>query len=227
MGSYLSKELLSKLFDFAGLAALIGIPYLVGSRRKSRLQFDFGFDASAGSVEKGKYIFVITGDVKNPSIAPNSIVQIRLIVWKNKKRNSYLRFGNRPKIDNIFTSEEIFLPIYFKEREAKKLRIKYVIPIKGTSDEKILSEKIERIKGSGILFLKHRYEICIEDIFGNHFDQSGKIVNMEEADLWWTLENTFRDLKDWNINPFVIKSLNIFLSKLRFFFKKLLWNLGL
>jgi len=219
----------NQLLDIGKVAALIGIPYLIGTHRQSRQFFAFDFAASSGKENpSNNYIVSTIGIIKNRSNLENSITKIYLVVWKNKKKNSFLRYGYAGiSLKDLNSKKPPALPLYFQKREAKSLEIAFNFPIKGTSDEKLVSELVEIRKGSGLYLHKYHYEICFEDVDGYLFDQQGNLRNIDEANLWWTLENTFAALKEWNILPFAKHSMLIVLSKIKFKIKLLLWNLGL
>ncbi len=223
-------EIPNQLLDLGSLIALIGVPYLIVSHRSDRQNLKFIFSSSAGNYNAGtdEYKWETGGIIKNCSNKENTIVRIYRIVWKNLKRNSYLAnsLANIEVLD-LASNEKIILPLYLLHKRAYKLRVTTKFNVRGTSDERILSEREEIMPGSRIFLPKHRYELCFEDIDGNFFDQRGKLVNLEEADLWWTLENTFTYLKDWDIFPFFKHSIMITKSKIKFFLKVTLWNLGL
>ena len=225
---------ITSLLDIGKVAALLGIPYLIGVNRGQRRHFELTFEGSNGQVvnqETGEYEWGFVGIIKNRSRAENTIVRVYLVVWKNRKKNSYLRFGFANTTLNKITNSEqqVYTPLYFKAREAMRLAVRIKSVINGTADEKILSETIPAIPGRTDLRLpKHNYQLCFEDIDGNFFDQKGRLVNIDEANLWWTLENTFICIKErFDFMPLIRHLILIVGAKIRFSLKLILWQLGL
>lgn len=227
---YINQILNSEIIrGLTNLAVIIGVPYLILSHRQQRqiLQFKFSGASRKYDRKKDQLDLSITGLIKNPSHKENTIVEIHRVIWKNSKKNSYLSHaaGHMKVINDNTNSEEKF-PLRFKKRQAMKLTISATYSIKGTTEDKLLSEHIEVLGGKAYL-PKHKHDFMFEDIDGNYFSGHGQRINMEEANLWWTLENTFRHLKDWNIKPFIMHSIKIFKSKIVYMIKNVFWNIGL
>lgn len=145
------------------------------------------------------------GFVKNPSLEPNSITNIYLIIWKNKWRNSAHHFGNVarivyshekladiPEIEGFLVEDSeinqykpINLPLFVEPRQAKNISIEDYIPHSRINEVfKLLSS--ERVKKRDI------FELAFEDIMGNLFDMQGRLRNRKEIDLWLKEEETYR-----------------------------------
>ena len=228
----MQNSLVSSLIDIGGLVALFGVPFLVWNARTKRKHFDFDFEGSSGTADKSgnKYTWTFSGVIKNRSEIPNTISKIFLVVWKNKKRNSYLRFGHDSiKVLEINNSNELKIPLYFNPREAKKVEISRTATITETSDSdyKILVQKVKISPDSDFFLPKYNYELVFEDIDKNYFDQHGSIRDINEANLWFTLGNSYRQLDDLKFLPIINHFLNIALQKIKFAFKRLFWFLGL
>ncbi|HSW88139.1 MAG TPA: hypothetical protein VLG12_03175 [Candidatus Saccharimonadales bacterium] len=221
-------DLLPQVINVAGFTALMGLIYAIGANRSKKPHFDFLFSYQTGTYnsQTDEYSWQTGGIIKNRSTNENTIVRIYRIVWKNKKKNSYLANSlANIQVKDKGTNRQINLPLYFLKKQAFDLEISTKFQVTGTSDEQLLRERVEIAPN---LFLpKYKYELCFEDIEGNFFDQQGKLVNLHEADFWWTLVNTFESLKNWNIKPFLKQSFLILLSKISFSLKKILWALGI
>jgi len=114
-------------------------------------------------------------------------------------------------------SEVVKLPLSFLPREAKHLEITFEFPVKGTSDERLLSEFKPAAPGSSFLRPKYEYEICVEDVGENLFDHRGKQLNRLEIDLRWSLPNSVLDLQQGRLSPFLFHDLKM--TKARFYFR--------
>lgn len=221
-------DLLHQIPSAASFTAIVGLFYLIGAYRSKRPHFDFLFSHQIGTYNSStdKYSWQISGVIKNRSLNENTIIRIYRVVWKNKKKNSYLANSlANIQVKNKTTNKSINLPLYFLKKQAFSLEISTQFIVKGTTDEQLLREKQEI--APHIFIPKYKYELCFEDIEGNFFDQQGRLVNMNEANLWWTRVNTFENLKNWNLSPFVKQSLLILLSKMFFSVKKVFWIVGL
>lgn len=226
------KSIIDVVSSLGGLAAFFGIPYLITSRKINKQRLEFIFQSRTGRLteKKSGYVWGISGYCNNKSDKPNTIVRIALVVWKNKNRNSYKRFGyGVTKIIDLKTNKQVNLPLYFKSRQCRHLSIEYEITLEGTSDEKIMKDTKPLKVGGNIIgqTLKRTYELCFEDVDGNYFSQNGKLVNTKEAELWWLLPNTTRKIEDWKFEPLIQHSLKILGIKIKFFFKRLFWAIGL
>lgn len=221
----------SSLFDLGGIVALVGVPYLIWGGRTKRKHFDFDFAGSSGLVsQNGKsYTWTFEGVIKNRSEVPNTITKIYLAVWKNYKRNSYLRFGHdNMVVEDANTGSILNLPLYFDPREAKKVTVKRTATVnQGDADARILTQRTEFPVGSGLFLPKFTYELVFEDVDKNYFDQHGVIRDINEANLWFTLGNSYRKLDDADFVPIVAHFIQIFIQKIQFFIRRLLWGIGL
>lgn len=218
-----------QILSVAGFTAVLTLVYSIGYNRSKRPHFDFIFSYATGAYDanKDEYKWDIGGIIKNRSSNENSIVKIHRVAWKNNKRNSYLSDSLANIEIKDGNNNPLKLPIYFLKKQALSLHISTKFNVKGTTDEMVLRERIQVPTIPYLYLPKNKYELCFEDINGNFFDQNGKLINMSEADLWWTLVNTFENLKSWNIAPFLKHSLLIVISKILFFLKTLFWSIGM
>ena len=226
------KDLFSSLTDIGGLVALFGVPFLVWNTRTKRKHFDFDFEGSSGLTDQSgnTYTWTFNGVIKNRSEVANTISKIYLVVWKNRKRNSYLRFGhNNIEITDTNDSQQLNVPLYFDPREAKRVTIKRMATITSTNDTdyKLLRQQVEFPANSGLFLPKHKYELVFEDIDKNYFDQHGSIRDINQANLWFTLGNSYRQIDDAKIMPVINHFIQILFQKIRFAFKRLSWFFGL
>jgi hypothetical protein len=224
------KQLILGLGSISGLLTL---PYVViqAAKKRPRLKFDFS-GMSGNGLKKNDaigdyYSFQFMGTIKNRSLIPNSISKIYLIVWAdNEKRNSALRLGFGGILSDT-NGKKLPLPLELSSMNGKKVQVNFEIPVKGTSDERLLSEVIP-VGNSGQFYLpKHKYELCFEDTDENFFDQQGRLRNLEEINLRWTLSNTMKDLQGGNFIPFLKHTFSIQKSVILFFLKKIKNRLGL
>lgn len=200
---------------------LLALPYLVLQNVRSRPRFSFDFRESSGRhIELHglhHYRYEVAGTLKNRSLDPNAIIQIHLVAWANKSKTSYLRFGfGGLTVYDVASKQPLPLPIRFEAREAKCIEVVFEIPVKGTADERILSEHIPVVPGASVLRQKNEYELCFEDINGNLFDAAGSQINSAEANLRFKLPNTVRQFQDGHIWPFFKHYAQILIAKLKF-----------
>jgi len=220
----------------AAVITIIGLPYLVASYRKRAPRFSFAFHGSAtrdfhrsGSNFRE---FTYTGSVRNQSLDPNSIERIYLVVWKTKRKKGTRSFGSyNPRIKE--NEQEHHLPLKFEPRQGRTLIMTFEVPMQGHDAELMnavepLDPSIPGTPPGAQLFLpKYKYELAFEDIVGNFFDQDGILRNRRGIDRRWTLENTFRQLKDGNPTPFVRHIVGIGVGDFIFFFRRNLRRLGI
>lgn len=227
------NNLVKILLDLGSISGLLVLPYTIvqSSRRRPRLKYDFS-GVSGSGVKKSDavnehYRFEFSGTIKNRSLETNSISKIYLVVWAdNKKRNSALRLGfGGILLDS--RNNVLSLPLELPPRTGKKLKIIFEIPVTGTSDERLLKEYIP-VGESGRFYLpKHNYELCFEDTDENFFDQQGRLRNLEEINLRWTLPNVMKELQKGNFAPFLQHMFLIQKSRVSFFFKRISYQIGL
>lgn len=228
-----ADRIIKILLDLGSISGLLLLPYTVlrAIRNRPRLKFDFS-GMSGTAVKKSDaigdyYRFEFTGTVKNQSLETNSILKIYLVVWTdNKKRNSALRLGfGGIVLDDHKTT--LSLPIELTPKTGMKLKIIFEIPVKGTSDERLLTT-LEPVDPNFRFYLqKYHYELCFEDTDENFFDQQGRLRNLEEINLRWTLSNTMKALQADNVIPFLKHMFLIQKSKIFFSLKKFGYQLGL
>lgn len=199
-------DVMDKVGSFCGLLAL---PYLVFQNMRSRPKFSFDFHGGSGQHIQlpgvHQYRYEVAGTLKNRSLDPNAIVRIYLVAFANKSKTSYLRYGfGGLTVYDAASKQSLSLPLRFEVREAKAIEVVFEIPVKGTADERILSEHEPVVAlGASVLRQKNEYELCFEDINGNVFDATGSQINNAEAALRWTLPNTIRQFQDGHIWPFL------------------------
>jgi len=232
MSSASSTNIWQIILNFGSISGLIALIYAVFKSLRKRPKFKFDFSGQSGKVchedKLEYYIFTFGGILKNQSLDPNSISRIFLVVWKDRKRNSTLRFGHGGvTIKNKANDREIKLPISFAPREAISLEIKCKFPVAGTSDGKLLREFVPVQPGSRFFLPKHEYELLFEDVNENLYDQKGRLCNREEINLRWTLPNTTRNLQHGVYWPFIKHQSKIIWSQIKFRWKILLQSFGL
>jgi hypothetical protein len=221
----------------ASVVTIVGLPYLVVSYRKRVPRFSFGFSGSAKSelkrdgLDMGRLQF--QGSVRNQSLDPNSIEQIRLVIWKTKCRRGTHTFGYVP-LEITENGIAQHLPLSFSARESKTLTLVYEIPLTGTHEAELfraLQPVAPDIPGAPLgatLYLpKYQYELAFKDVLGNLFDQDGLLRNEKGIGLRWTLENTFRQLKDGHPLPYARHLVSIFATDVVFFVRRNLRRMGL
>jgi hypothetical protein len=228
--SHFWTDFWSSVIDIAAAITVLGVPYLVVSNRRRLPRFSFDFTSSnreitstGGNPEFGKFSF--SGSVRNQSLDPNSIQRIFLVVWRNKKRKSYLRISHGATItqDGTTLSE----PIRFDGREGRKLDIVFEIALAGTVDARLATAQSPVAPGSPYLLSTYQYEVAFEDISGNLFDNHGILLNRTGMDLRWTIGNTLEKLRGGNPLPFFWHFLRIYLSDAVFFVRRIVRRLGI
>lgn len=215
----------------SALASLVGIPYLVTKERKRAPRFSFSFRGSSGKtiIKDGHEFrrFEFIGDVINHSVSENTIHQVCLVVWRDKKRNDTRRFGYGAISITDESGQKLAEPLKFEPLEGKRLTIVFETIIKGSTDEPLLNAFVPLQPGSEMYLPKYTYQLAFEDVNGNLFDQDGKLRNRKGIDLRWTLPNTFDSLRDGNPLPLVKHRLAILWSDVRFAMRRFLNQLGL
>jgi hypothetical protein len=121
----------------------------------------------------------------------------------------------------------ISLPFELPPTTGRQLKIIFEIPIDSTPDEKLLKAVVSVRKNSSFYLPKYKYELCFEDTNENFFDQQGRLRNLEEINLRWTLINAKKKLEKGNPVPFFQHITRLQLSKLKFVLKKVIYNLCL
>jgi hypothetical protein len=228
-----TDNLIKILLDLGSISGLLVLPYTIvqASKRRPRLKFDFSGMSGSGVRKSDRvseyYRFEFTGTIKNRSSETNSISKIYLVVWAdNKKRNSALRLGFGGILLDA-NKNVLSLPLELPPRTGKKLQIIFEIPVTGTSDERLLKEFVP-VGESGRFYLpKHKYELCFEDTDENFFDQQGRLRNLEEINLRWTLPNTMKELQKGNFIPFIKHMFQIQKSRVLFSIKQISYQVGL
>jgi len=213
------------------LLTIIGIPYLLIDKIKKLPKFSFGFSGQSGTGfrknDKEWYKFTFSGDIKNHSLEPNTIQRIFLVVWRNKQKTDTKRFGHGTLQIKDLTGKTYNEPLLFAPKESKKLTITYESQIEDTIDKKILSDLIPIFPGKPYYMHRDQYELAFEDINGNLFDQKGVLLSRKLIDLNWTIENTFKDLRDSKFIPFITHKLKVFYETVKWRIKQFLRLLGL
>ena len=141
---------------------------------------------------KGNFSFTLV----NRSHSPNTITRIYLTVWKNKKKNSTLRFGhvNGPFFETN-SGNSMNVPFRLEPRSAISLKVEISFPIVGTPDEKIFRE-LSTSPG-------YVYQFLFEDIDSTLFAEGGSQHDRQEIGLRWTLINSIREIKHFRLTPFI------------------------
>jgi len=221
-------DIIGKLGSGAGIISLI---YLVFQNIRNRPSFRLEYQGGSGTHFEmdgmHRYRYMWNGIIKNQSFSPNAITKFFLVVWGNKSKTSALRFGFGGNIKDVARDEVVKLPISFLPREAKHFEIAFEFPVKGTSDELLLSEFEYKVHSPSIWRPKYEYKICVEDVGENLFDPKGKSLNRLEIDLRWTLPNTVQDLQQGQILPFLLHDFKITKARLIFRSRQALQVLGL
>ncbi|OGG35326.1 MAG: hypothetical protein A2427_02270 [Candidatus Nealsonbacteria bacterium RIFOXYC1_FULL_40_7] len=228
-----ADKIVKILLNLGSISGLLLLPYTILQAIKKRPRLKFDFSGMSGTAIKksdaiGEYYrFEYTGTVKNQSLETNSILKIYLVVWAdNKKRNSALRLG----FGGIVLNDQktmLSLPIELTPKTGIKLKIIFEIPVKGTSDERLLTTMEPADPNARFYLHKYHYELCFEDTDENFFDQQGRLRNLEEINLRWTLPNTMKALQGGNVIPFLKHMFLIQKSKFLFSLKKISYQLGL
>lgn len=215
----------------SAVVALFSLPYLVGKQRRALARFSYDFSGSSGKAyaKDGKqhYIFTFNGDIKNHSLNPNTITKIYLVVWKDSRRESTLRFGYGHYAITDAQGNKLSEPLVFAPRESKKLEIVNDSIVEGTADEKILTEVYKVYPDSNVYLPKHQYQLAFEDQDGNMFDHNGRLISRELIDLNWTLENTFSKLKEGKYSPFIHHKIKIQKARFKLCWRKFIRWLGM
>jgi len=220
------------VFKIGSLAGLLALPYSAWQNiaRKPRIKFDSsGF--SGGTFTRDELEFAglsFSGTIKNCSADPNTISELYVVVWGNRKKNDSLTFGHNPtKIHDTGIGQDIKLPIKLDGSDAKKVQLTYEVVLTGSHDKELFYARKEIKPGTGLFLPKHEYKIVIRDVYDNYFDEDGHLINRKELDLRWTIGNTFNDLRKGNIFPWLKHVFKIKVSRFIFFVRKVLWSLGL
>jgi len=221
------------ILNLGSISGLLVLPYTIvqAARKRPRLKFDFSGMSGSGAKKSDTvneyYRFEFSGTIKNRSSETNSISKIYLVVWAdNKKRNSALRLGfGGILLDS--NKNVLSLPLELPPRTGRRLKVIFEIPVTGTSDEKLLKEFIPVGESNRFYLPKHRYELCFEDTDENFFDQQGRLRNLEEINLRWTLPNTIRELQKGNFIPFLKHMFQIQKCKTLFLLKRIRYQIGL
>jgi hypothetical protein len=227
----------SYVTDAGAVITILGLPYLVVSNRRRTPKFSFSFAGSSreqfqlDNMEFCRMKF--SGTIRNQSSDPNSIEKIHLVVWSNRKKKGTRTFGHIPT-EILEHGNPITLPIPFEPRQGRQIDLTYEVVLTGTHEKELVSAlqplpaSVPGTPPGQILYLpKYTYELAFEDTIGNLFDQAGLPRNRAEIDLRWTLENTFRDLKEGHPWPFVRHSLKIVLTRGTFSVRRAIRRLGL
>jgi hypothetical protein len=174
------------------LSGLTSLVYLIvqNSRQSPCLQLE-GDSTSGKHYEMDGmhfYRFSWTGYVKNQSLRGNTVTKFWLVVWRDSKKRGALKYGwGGLRISTCLPDAvPVELPISLEPRAAKRLNIIFEIPVRGTSDERLLQEHVEIRPG----FYKpaHDYEVCVEDVSGSLFDSAGRHLNRNGIDLRWQMQ---------------------------------------
>ena len=214
----------------ASVITIIGLPYLVISYRRRAPRFSFTFHGgSRRTFERDQHNFcefTFSGAIRNQSLDPNSIERIYLVVWKTKRKQGVRTYGfYSPTVTE--DGQTLQLPLRFDARQARTLKVVFEIVIEGENAQLATATVPFPTAQSATLLPKYVFELAFEDVIGNFFDQDGILRNRRGIDRRWTLENTFRQLKDGHPWPFVRHVVGIGLGDFVFFFRRNLRRLGI
>ena len=198
------------ILQIGSISGLFTLFYTISQNLKKKPKFKFDFRASSGSFHAQDnleyYRLTYDGYIKNQSIEPNSITNICYAVWGNKAKTKTLSYSGQPcSITDSPNSKKtpLDLPLSFKPRESKHLKIEFDIVLTGTHD-KGLVEAVEEVGQNPKLYLpKYQYRLTFKDVNENLFDDQGIIRSQKLIDFWWTLPNTFNKLKEGNPVPYI------------------------
>lgn len=227
----------SVITDIAAVITLLGLPYLVVNYRRRAPRFSFAFKGSSRQEFDRDGLrfcrFQFQGSIRNESLDPNSIEQINLVVWETKRKRGTRTFGYIPT--QITEGDERHtLPLRFDARHGRDLTVTFEVPLTGTHEVELV-RAVEPVPagtpgvrpGQTFYMPKYIYELAFEDITGNLFDQGGLLRNKKGIQLRWTLENTFKQLKDGNPLPFIKHLLSIVVTDAVFSVRRNLRRLGI
>jgi len=233
----LPRMIWSTVSDISAVVTIVGVPYLVASYRRRTPRLSFSFSGSAREAfddQDGRAYcrFIFQGSVRNASLDPNSIEKIYLLVWKSRRKKGVRTYGSySPTVTE--GGSELPLPIRLDARQGRTLRVVFEVALDGHVVELVnavqpLSPAIPGTPPGAQLYLpKYTFELAFEDIAGNFFDQDGTLRNRRGIDRRWTLENTFRHLKDGNPLPFLKHITWIGMGDAVFFVKRNVRRLGI
>jgi hypothetical protein len=186
------NEIFNLVLKIGSLSGLDSLVYLIvqNFRQSPSLQLEFQDKSGKHYEVEGMhfYRFSWTGYVKNQSLSENTVTKFWLVVWRDRKKRGALRYGWGGLRVSTCSADVLLveLPIPFAPKAAKRLNVIFEIPVRGTSDERLLKEHIE-IR-PGLYAPVHDYEVCVEDVGGNLFDATGRFLNREGIDLRWQTE---------------------------------------
>lgn len=218
------------VLNIGSIAGLLALVYTIFASLRRRPKFKFvSYHRSGRVIEINgvKYQrFEFTGFIKNQSLDPNTLIRVYLVVWANRRNNATLRFScSGLKIfDN--SNKEISLPIRFLPKEAVELKIVFEFEYSGI-DKKLIEAVIPFKPSSTTLVYKYEYQLAFEDINENYFDQRGRLININEKNLRWTLSNAFKDYQQGNVKSFIKHRIKIVFAKILFKLKTLFQSLGI
>lgn len=214
------------------LVALVGIPYLVHERRKylPKLVFDLSgshrTEFEKDGLQFGRASF--SGSLKNLSLEPNTVQRVYLVVWRTERRNSTRRFGHGGTTILDENRERVGPPLVLPPRSSKKVRIEVETALDGTEDATLWRATVPASPDAPHLRLpRYEYELALEDVAGNLFDQKGLPRSRKAIALRWTWNNAWERFKDGNPLPLVRHTVAIFIEDLRFAIKRVLRKIGL
>lgn len=211
----------------AAVVAVVSLPYLVIKARQGQPRFSFQLAGSyreffnRDNLDYCRMHF--TGTLKNHSTKPNSVQRIILVVWSDPKKRSVKRFGfgvSRIECEGVDLHE----PLLFDAKEGKTLNVDFEIPLTGTSDKELV--EAFRAIGENMYLPQYEYELAFEDTDGHLFDQEGILRNRTAIDLRWTLPNTYQQLTEGRMLPFLRHLGKIYWASARFTIRKFIRSLG-
>lgn len=221
------------ILQTGSISGLLTLFYTISHNLKKKPRFKFDFRVSSGTFifkdNLEQYHLLFDGYVKNQSIEPNSITNICYAVWANKSRTKTLSCGGQPFLITLnpnSSQSSVDLPILFKPRESKHLRIEFYIVIQGTHDKKLV-ETVEKLSPTSEFYApKYQYRLTFKDVNENLFDDQGRIKSQKLMDLWFLLPNTFNKLQNGNPLPYMGHMLKILYVYVIFNLKRLIGIIG-
>lgn len=226
------KEVVHVLLKLGSLAGLVSLIFIIKKQVEKRPKFKFDFHGSRGTVtaRDGMHFYDVEfiGHVKNQSTEQNSITTVFYVMWKNNSRTMTLTNGmNAQVFDPDDNDKNIPLPILFKAKQGKHLRIKFSICVTGTGVGPLIAELEPVLPGSNVMVQKNKITLAFVDTNEIMFDERGHIRSKKLFDLWWTLPNTFSPLGSGNPIPYAKHMLRILVAYIHFKGRSLMIAVGL
>lgn len=206
------------------IVAAVGVPYLVLNQRRRLPHFRFLFASGNreqyvdGTLTFGRITF--QGSIQNRSLEPNTIERVYLVVWRTSRKRNTLRYGYggievRDQAGNL-----IGPPIAFIPRESKMVTIRCDFPLTGTADQRLFTATTPLVNNPLFAMPTYAYELAMEDVSGNLFDQAGLPRSRKLIDLLWTFDNAWQSFRDGHPAMLMRHTAAIGWEEIRFFVKR-------